>query len=52
MADITEEEKYRRKANLLQRALTDAEEMDKRDTEKEASNPIKPDTMRRFVIEA
>jgi hypothetical protein len=37
MADITEEEKYRRKTLLLQRALTAADEMDKMNTEKEDS---------------
>jgi len=33
MAEMTEEEKYRRKAELLKRALAEADEMDKKDAE-------------------
>ena len=37
MAEMTEEEKYRRKAILLQRALVAADEMDQEDSVQEAS---------------
>lgn len=41
MAELSEEEKYRRKAGMLQRALAAADEMDKKDEAKSASEKAK-----------
>lgn len=41
MADITEEEKYARKAALLKRALVEADEMDAADEKAAAANAKK-----------
>lgn len=41
MAELTEEEKYARKAKLLKTALAEADKMDKADTAKEKSEKAK-----------